>query len=148
MASISTSETIAAMAAETAYLAGFFDGEGTVFIQESRGRHYLRISVTQVNPEPLKLFQVIFGGTVLADKDRPNRRKIYRWRLGGDRAALALLQLLPYLIVKLDEARLGIIFQEEVKNRHRRLTKDDSSQESAYYHKMREYKKREWITSL
>lgn len=63
------------MHAETrlAYLAGFFDGEGCVYILRRRGKtsvgYDLEASFTSSDIEPLALAQREFGGTVTESKD-------------------------------------------------------------------------------
>lgn len=126
-----------------AYLAGFFDGEGNIRIafngQGGRRSHYLRISVTQVDPAPLRLLQEAFGGYLYARKERDaldgyNRRPQWEWVHAGPRAARALQSLLPYLVVKAEAARLGLLFQYQRTRRggSRRLTEWDHAERESF----------------
>ena len=52
-----------------AYLAGFFDGEGCVYILRGKGKtgllsYNLEISFTNSNLVPLELARDVFGGTL------------------------------------------------------------------------------------
>jgi hypothetical protein len=47
------------------YVAGFFDGEGSVGFQKKKGRMYPRITFTQKNPKILELIRTFIGyGTI------------------------------------------------------------------------------------
>jgi len=99
---------------EVAYIAGFFDGEGCVEIQTGVGRGRLgcalRIDINNVFPESLRLCQRIFGGKIRLAKRTGNRSDIHRWQLNGKKAEAFLGVILPYLILKKEEATLGISF--------------------------------------
>lgn len=93
------------------YLAGFFDGEGCISL--SAGDLYtLHVSVTQVNPAPLREFAAAFGGNVrLRRWHRPDQRPGYIWNIASQKAMAMLKVLRPYLIVKAEEADIAIAFQ-------------------------------------
>ena len=96
---------------ELAYLAGFFDGEGSISIIKTKAGHSLVLSVSQLNPEPLMLLQKQFGGSLHRQPDRRGNRAMIVWATAARRALMALHQLRPFLRVKADEADLGIAFQ-------------------------------------
>lgn len=130
-----------------AYLAGFVDGEGCIAIHRNHnGSFFLTLSASQVNPYPLRLLAYHFTGSVRIDKStsRLGKKRLYTWKVMSDRASNALKALLPFLVVKKDEAGLGIEFQDTVKGKHRRLTEGDKYQEERYYMEMRSLKKREY----
>ena len=89
------------------YIAGFFDGEGTI---SSTATYYnnLRIGITNTCKAPLTFIMETLGGYIYEQKPTPIGRRVYLWQLCGDKAATALEFLLPYLIVKKEEALLGI----------------------------------------
>ncbi len=129
---------------ELAYLAGFFDGEGNIRIAKNSKNakgYYLRISATQVDQAPLLLLQRQFGGYVYKRKlvQRPDGciRPVPTsdWVLAGPKACLALQALIPYLVVKLEAARLGVRFQAAVRPRKGRRTRltDEEIQERQFY---------------
>ena len=106
---------------EIVYLAGFFDGEGYVGVQRRPPRarqvswqHRLDIEVTNTDPAPLLLAHQLWGGSMSTRRmAQPHHQQTYRWSLSGPGAAGALRQMLPYLIVKRREARIGLRFQRE-----------------------------------
>ena len=89
------------------YLAGFFDGEGCILARKRGNSAELALDVTQVSTEPLSMFCEEFGGAVTTQYR--GTEVIYRWRLyGRARIELALQELLPYLRVKREQARLAL----------------------------------------
>ena len=95
-----------------AYMAGFIDGEGCI----RASGNYLNLSmhVSNTVKAPLLFMQEVFGGSVRgygSPKKLPSgkmNKRAYLWVICGESAAKALLALLPYLIVKKQEAILGI----------------------------------------
>jgi hypothetical protein len=92
------------------YAAGFFDGEGTVGTPH---RRFLYVAASQVDPRPLQLLVELFGGAIYSHHQGPKFeakrvKPAWRWNLTGASAAVALAEMLPYLIVKRDVAELGI----------------------------------------
>lgn len=103
---------------DLAYLAGFFDGEGCVYINRNkpnrwRGMGYhLEISFTNGDPAPLLLAQEMFGGQVTTTNDgRAGHKTIHRLRVRCLKAKTALEAMLPYLRVKGERALKAIEFQ-------------------------------------
>ncbi|MFA5037796.1 MAG: LAGLIDADG family homing endonuclease [Candidatus Izemoplasmatales bacterium] len=119
-----------------AYLAGFIDGEGCIRIVEckakwSRGsinprfREHLQVSNT--NFEVMEWIRENFGGCITVKSEGIKKDGIYRkkqWKICWyDLQAVNLLKLmLPFLIVKNEEARVCIEFSEVKKQQG--LSKD------------------------
>ena len=96
---------------ELAYIAGFIDGEGCIQANSS-GR--LVVQVGNTVKAPLQLIQDIFGGSVrLYARDKKEEHKpVYRYAIGSLPAIKMLTMLLPYLIVKREQAVLGIALND------------------------------------
>lgn len=106
------------------YLAGFFDGEGSVAIirADKGGAHrsptyVLRVSVAGTNPAPLKMFAEKFGGGIYAkrmysDAHTPS----FDWVIQARRAAEFLSAIAPLLVVKRNEAEVGMEFQRCIRS--------------------------------
>jgi hypothetical protein len=98
------------------WAAGFFDGEGCIVInyRKKTRTHFLKLSVPQVAPAPVRILQGIFGGCFRNKVERlrsvTHRRK-YVWEVTCGQAADALKEMLPYLIGKREEAQVAIEFQ-------------------------------------
>ncbi len=131
---------------ELAYLAGFFDGEGCVTVGrgKSPGVMSLFIKVGQVNPAPLERFRQRFGGAIHPLSRYGNQRQAYQWTLSTKKAQAALEQLLPYLQVKQDEARMAIALQWQISEsgRHgrKRLDPLDIAGREALYERIHQAK--------
>lgn len=102
------------------WAAGFFDGEGCVGVyvlppSPVRKLHRVTLVVNAANTDrrPLELLKR-FGGThfVSWKSGRPGQRIVYRWQIQGQQAYLFLLAVLPYLVVKKEQAELAIKFWE------------------------------------
>ena len=91
---------------ELAYIAGFFDGEGC--ITTSSGSNTLTVSASNTIRAPLEFIQRVFEGHVTIHKYSKPRNVLYDWVIYGQNAAEMLQWLLPYLIVKKEQALLGV----------------------------------------
>lgn len=117
---------------EAAYIAGFFDGEGMVAISKHRQRkksgilvnhtYTLIVQFSQSSLPVLHWISHLCGGwTIQKCHERSHCRIHWKLTMKGHRAVRILEQLLPYLIVKHEEAIHGIRFQElqsDHKNRY------------------------------
>lgn len=91
---------------ELVYLAGFFDGEGSVQIVICNDTFSLHMSVSQRVSAPLEIYAQRFGSKVAFYMNHGHEQ--YRWTVSGRHAGAVLRQLLPYLIVKAEVAQWGI----------------------------------------
>jgi intein/homing endonuclease len=83
------------------YLAGYFDGEGSIYAFRSANRktetYHLRIAVVTGDVDCVSIFHRSLGGWT-SNSTRPNRtKKFYGWYVVSGEAIKALRQLLPYL---------------------------------------------------
>ena len=88
----------------TAYLAGFFDGEGCVYAHPSSA--YIQIDVSQRIKAPLELFRQEYGG-----KLRPGHENLWRWACPAASLERFLLDMLPYLVVKREQVEWALEFR-------------------------------------
>ena len=107
------------------YLAGFFDGEGSISIlKRSKDKkwnvsHFLRISIGQKDGETLDRIKEDFGGNVyLVSRDNS-----HVWAISDYKAYEFIKILNPYLRYKKPQAELAIKFYEERIMNSRRMTK-------------------------
>ena len=106
---------------DIAWAAGFIDGEGCVSTpvrMRSRNRrdYSLALYVGQVDPRPLLRLRAYFGGEVVPRTSRNGGRPIFMWRVTGNTAEVALRVLLPFLMVKEEQARLAIALRDRIKS--------------------------------
>ena len=93
------------------YLAGFFDGEGCIHIATVKSRCSLRAQVGNNRVDVLNIFKDIFGGTIHA----PKGYNFSEWRITGTGVEGFLEAMLPYLILKKEEAELGLEYRSKFK---------------------------------
>lgn len=122
---------------EISYIAGFFDGEGSVYIRvskQNRKKEYHNLAVRLVNTN--KEVMVFCRELLKLDKDivtkkylTKNYRKVYELVLLTKEAEEFLEMLFPYLIVKKKQALLALEFRKTIyENSHGRngvLSKKD-----------------------
>lgn len=94
---------------ELAYLAGYFDGEGCIRL-DSTEVHSLHVTIVSADKSVLTRFVTSFGGKLTAVKKRKAYyRDLWHWSACNTDAQAILLQLIPYLDAKLNQAMLAII---------------------------------------
>lgn len=87
---------------ELAWVAGLFEGEGTVSIiyVRTKGARYTRIMVSVANTDPdvLELFQRLWPVKTLRKiKARPRCKPVWLWRLEARQAVPFLLDIRPFI---------------------------------------------------
>jgi LAGLIDADG endonuclease len=106
---------------DIAYIAGLFDGEGSINIFRKKNKsgsfsYYLEITITNTDFPVLSWLQSVLGGRVdkTSNIKLQGSRPLRRWRASCRDAHRILLTLLPYLRVKKTQAELAIEFQSTV----------------------------------
>jgi hypothetical protein len=106
-----------------AYLAGLFDGEGSINIFKQPGqkeritpRHFLEISIGNTHKGVLRWVLENFGGRLTHNGIQYTLRshKTWRWRASTKEASDILVAILPYLRIKKEQALLAVEFQERL----------------------------------
>lgn len=95
------------------YVAGFFDGEGSINISRRQRKsfspeHSLTVAIGQRDGETLDWIQEHFGGNLHQVK----RDGSYTWYCGNQKALAFLKELFPFLRYKKPQAQLAISFYE------------------------------------
>ncbi len=95
-----------------AYLAGVFDGEGTIGVIPSMGKlgyvHFLDIQVVNKDYRLLALLQATFGGSIWFNE---SAKATHSWKATSKDAVKSLLLMRPYLLSKATQADLAIDFE-------------------------------------
>ncbi len=107
---------------ELAYIAGFFDGEGCIYVvkmfknafEKGNPGYSLKLEIPQRsdNSGILYYIQSKFGGNIHHKKPTFNSNAHSRWSIHGDQAIVVLVQLLPYLKLKKLQAEVAISYSE------------------------------------
>lgn len=108
---------------ELSYLAGIVDGEGHVCICASQRTakryksksYYLQLRVANTNLI-LMGFLEKFDGSINSYWDKnPKHKTLYNWGIGGIHAANLLKEIYPYLLLKKEQAKIALEFQDGFK---------------------------------
>jgi hypothetical protein len=89
------------------YLAGIIDGEGHIRVAVSCYRYqYARVQVTNTCKPLLDAIQKNFGGKIISHGPRSNPKwsECWKWDTAGQNAIEVLEAVLPFLIVKREDA--------------------------------------------
>jgi len=129
------------------YWAGFFDGEGHIGIQVSKGKKYdgmsysLRVGASNTIEQVIKELQELFGGSIYINYI--NRRKpVFQWKVNSWRAFNFLSVVYPLLKIKKERAYLGIQFQKVTGFRRGKLTQVEIAQRKLLGQKLKLLNKR------
>ena len=81
------------------------------------------------------------GEKIIQNSDnRPNCSDRLKWQINGKKAIRVLKAILPYMMVKRDQAEAAIEFQETTKKHWRNMTEDDYTKQEEFYWLLKELK--------
>ena|ERR1035437_6338747 len=87
------------------YAAGYFDGEGCVYVSSLRGVGFqIRISIAGYDTCAMNAFADLWGGKVSLERRKKNKYLVSRWQIASQNAIKALREMHPYLLVKKEQA--------------------------------------------
>ena len=110
---------------ELAWMAGFFDGEGSIMLSKVVNDNggvcfHRRVCVVNTRRDILDIFQRYFGGTIRENthqtKYNPNAKPIYSWECSTKQSAYFVGMIKPYLRLKSYQADLFMDFDVLVNN--------------------------------
>lgn len=115
-----------------AWAAGFFDGEGCIQLTLRKRGPYesWQLYVNAVNTDIRALHKMVqlFGGSIHTLHKADNAYGYlpsWQWAVSHKKAEAALRLMLPYLIVKAEQAGLALLSREYVKPKYERLKPED-----------------------
>ena len=97
---------------DLAYMTGFFDGEGCVYIRKEKHGYYIVVTIQQINREPLEKIRRAYGGSLLYRQEKGRKRGIHILRIQTQQAISFLSDIQRYLLVKQREVELTLCFSE------------------------------------
>jgi len=99
------------------YLAGLFDGEGTVGVYTVNSIKYptttLSIKITLCDYKALKMCKEYYGGSLFERKRLKSGRRCWQWCLYGANRKTFLTDILSFSIIKKSQIILGLKYLEE-----------------------------------
>lgn len=115
---------------ELPYIAGLFDGEGTIVISgptpSDPKKYQLRVAVAMCHEETVRQLHDALGyGTVRevdAQRYNPNASLRYDWRCSGSSALRFIRDVRPWLVTKKDAADVALRFGDTVGPKGKPLT--------------------------
>jgi hypothetical protein len=109
-------------ATDAAYLAGIIDGEGHISIYGGYGgadphRYRAHLGVANTSMSLLEWCKSAtgVGGIAVQRKVSETRKAVWQWMVVSEGAASVLVQVLPYLVIKADRAKLVVEFQSRLR---------------------------------
>lgn len=100
--------------AELAYFAGLIDGEGSFVLHHRRGSHVFacQLQIGNTDVRMLEWVRERFGGSITLERRNNSKHKpVWRWVSNANTLSDAITALLPYLIVKKDQAELILAYR-------------------------------------
>jgi len=103
------------------YLAGIIDGEGCIGVYKAKDKgkylkYFVCVVVKNTSEELIFWLKENFGGHIKFQKTKNKKWKdCWGWHVNSKKAVTLLKKVLPYLIVKKEQAELSIKFQKKVK---------------------------------
>lgn len=95
-----------------AYVAGLIDGEGSIHIEETKGKWYaprMTLGMTLPALEVMEDLHKEFGGTLrLFRKSTDKWAEAWMWHIHGEDCRVLLEKALPYLRIKKDHALIAL----------------------------------------
>ena len=116
------------------FFAGYFDGDGTVGTTSNTGNtRSVRVSISSVDPIILHELKEFYGGFIIcAIRKNLRQNNLWLWYVCANKATKFLVDILPYLRIKKERARLAIEFQKANKilnmKKRQKIKKDISKQ--------------------
>lgn len=110
------------MEVDKAYIAGIFDGEGTIGIYKHKSKDSAKrrgyvyettLYVVNTDKQLIELMYSYFGGNMRTrKKQKENHKTSYAWNISGSKVINVLEIILPYLRLKKRQGELLIEFQK------------------------------------
>lgn len=133
---------------EAAYIAGIVDGEGSIFSSYPRSAASpLRISVTMIHKPTIEWLHAKCGGQFFAHRTKqPNARPAWGWCLKAVRSRALLRKIIPYMVAKIDEAKVALRLAETIwyPQRRGRVTEETQTERCRMGQELRDLKRRRW----
>lgn len=94
---------------ELAYVAGFFDGEGCVYLNALKnGGASLRVKISQKDKRPLEYIRSIFGGSVCVSRNKKWATECWNWSVSAAQGERFLKLVQPFCLVKKEAIEIGL----------------------------------------
>ena len=104
---------------DLAYIAGFFDGEGTITIHHRNSLdkiNWYRVcaSISNTDISLLEYLKDLFGGHISTRIYGGNRKDMYQWQVTSKDAVRFISVISPYLRQKSTQAEVSLEFEDTI----------------------------------
>jgi len=124
------------------YIAGFFDGEGSISFCKN---YTIQVLVAQTDEDILLAIAQYFGtGTVRSVKQRRGHKQGYTLTWCGQKAKAVLEQILPYLVLKQDRASIAMRMAETMIYHRKRVPEEVKAERERLGNEIREQNDSVW----
>lgn len=97
------------------WVAGIFDGEGCVHVSKATTpygvQYQLKLSVSNTDPGMICRLVRLLGGNFRPEKQKGNRKEVYKWYIQGRGAIRVIKLMLPYLVTRKEQAEVALEFE-------------------------------------
>ncbi len=129
------------MANELGYVAGLFDGEGTVFVsrgcdQRKNEYHKLEVAIVMTDRRPLDQVKELFGGEIYPKNDvgyaasKTGHRNYWRWVPRKKEMETFLITIVAYVWAKREQVEVALHFLEDTQTYRRQGQRGKMSPEA------------------
>jgi hypothetical protein len=127
-----------------AYLAGIIDGEGCIYLGESKGKFNSTLTVEMACISVPKWIQDNFGGSLYSRIRKDRFKTMWMWRVSSKVAANILSDCYDYLVEKKLEADIFLKFTSVVQYHQKiKLTNNDLNIRRLYISDLRNNRKKQ-----
>lgn len=104
--------------AESAYIAGFVDGEGSILLYLRRDTASLRLSISNTKRHVLEWIseRTGLGSIITREHENLKHATSHNWQVNSEGAESVIEQIRPYMIIKTRQADLGLTVQSKLRN--------------------------------
>ena len=95
------------------YVAGFFDGEGTILVSSSEAGGSLVVAISSTYLPILRYLHSVYGGYLRKAKSASNRKDCWKRAISSSDAVRFIEDIRPFLIEKEPQAWLGLEYMSQ-----------------------------------
>ena len=122
-----------------AWAAGFVDGEGCIRIDKNG----LCLRIAQTDIRPLQRLIGLYGGSIMVVKSPsrlPHYKPTWLYALSTNQCLMALEQMLPFLCVKQEQAKVAIEYQKGMRRTNASNREEELNRRLVLREKLKEIK--------
>jgi hypothetical protein len=98
---------------DVAYIAGLFDGEGSVYISNTNRSYIVRASIAMKDKTAIIKCNEVFLGKVYIKRQRAPYEPLFHWLLVGQSAISFLKAIQPFALTKAESIKIVLEFYDQ-----------------------------------